>query len=406
MNNAPETVWLRAFHRQMYVDLIRAYLRDYGSQRDLARALGLTEAYVSFLLEPLRAATAPRRDTNWAAVLAVPDFEIIEAFSFLKTPSQVRAHQLAAALGTEPERRDALLYHISMAQGPSLRPEALTRMPADIARTKLATIGAVHQIAQHSPDATASKTAHARVWSMAAPLVEAIDPLGSPVEYTQALMYLHDIAQVWDLHAQALAFARRAILALSHGDIARQQRDEARQLCIVAMHSEAVSLNTLGLNAESRETIHRAARLLIRCDKPEVWHRSLLEQELTALAAVPRISIYQAEMTSEQVTSFDTTNVITEAAAGYRLLNVYTAHGSPRSILKGGKLAAQLRVLAAAPGLTPLRRVQVLRALYRYSRALADPVASSADLAACLQVTYGAALHHQQREVLREASRP
>lgn len=44
----------RLIHRQTYIDLIRAYLRDYGSQHDLARALGLSEAYASYLLAPLR----------------------------------------------------------------------------------------------------------------------------------------------------------------------------------------------------------------------------------------------------------------------------------------------------------------------------------------------------------------
>jgi hypothetical protein len=44
----------RLIHRQTYIDLIRAYLRDNGSQHDLAQALGLSEAYASYMLAPLR----------------------------------------------------------------------------------------------------------------------------------------------------------------------------------------------------------------------------------------------------------------------------------------------------------------------------------------------------------------
>lgn len=58
----------RAFHRQMYVDLIRAYLRDYGSQKDLARAMRVSEAYVSFLIEPLRQPDSVRRSPHLSVI--------------------------------------------------------------------------------------------------------------------------------------------------------------------------------------------------------------------------------------------------------------------------------------------------------------------------------------------------
>ena len=405
MNSTAEAARLRVFHRQMYVDLIRSYLQDYGSQRDLARALRLSEAYVSFLLEPLRVPGAPRPRLYWASALTAPDFEIFEAFRFLKTPSEDRARQLASVLCTESDRCDALLYHISMAQASSQQHESIRSMPGDEARDKLALTGHAHQIVQRSPDVGASKSAHAQVWSMAAPLVDAVDPLRSPLEYTQALLYLHDIAQVWDLHAQALAFARRAILALFRGDIRKQQRDEAHRLRVVSMHAEAVSLNTLGLSADSRRTVGEAMKLLDRSEESRTWQRALLEQELTALVSAPRISIYQAEKIAEDAITLGPADVIAQAAAGYRLLNIYTAHPSPRNSREGGKLAARLRTLAPSPCLTPLRRVQVLRGLYRYSRTLADSTAISMDLSECLRVTYEGSLFHQQREVLRDAGR-
>ncbi|MGH3185695.1 MAG: hypothetical protein ACRDPY_00675 [Streptosporangiaceae bacterium] len=406
MSSAAETLRLRVLHRQMYLDLIRAYLRDYGSQRDLARALGLTEAYLSFLMKPLHAAGTRRRESYWADILTRPDLEIVETFRFLKTPSEERASQLAAELCTEAERRDILRYHIAMAKASAKQHGPPTTMPLDAARSALTMIGDVHQVAAGSPDAAANRSAYARVWSLAAPLAKAIDPMRTPVEYTQALMFLHDTAQVWDRHDQALGHARRALVALSCGDIPKRQRDEAAQLRVTAMHAEAVSLNTLGLNAQALATIRQATGFLRGSYEPKVWTRSLLEQELTALASVPRMSIYQAETMADRALSLTTANAIAQVATEYRLLNIYISHASPRSLRKASQLAARLRLAAATlDNLTPLRRVQVLRALYRHSRTVAGHAAMSADLVECMKVTREANLFHQHRELLREASR-
>lgn len=406
MSSAAEILRLRVLHRQMYLDLIRAYLRDFGSQRDLARALGLTEAYLSFLIEPLHAAGTRRRESYWADMLMRPDLEIVEAFRFLKTPSEERASQLAAELCTEEERRDVLRYHIAMAQASAKEHGPPATMRVDAARSALTMIGDIYQVAAGSPDATAYRSAYTRVWSLAAPLAEAIDPMRTPVEYTQALMFLHDTAQVWDQHDQALGHARRALVALSRGEIPKGQREEADQLRVTAMHAEAVSLNTLGLNAQALVTIRQAAGPLRRSYDAEVWTRSLLEQELTELASVPRISIYQAETTADRALSLAAATAIAQVAAEYRLLNIYISHASPRSLRKAGQLAARLRLAAGTlDTLTPLRRVQVLRALYRHSRAVADREAMSADLVKCMKVTREANLFHQHRELLQEARR-
>src|SRR5579863_8541671 len=159
MSSAAETLRLRVLHRQMYLDLIRAYLRDYGSQRDLARALGLTEAYLSFLIEPLHTAGTRRREPYWADILTRPDLEIAEAFRFLKTPSEERASQLAAELCTEPDRRDTLRYHIAMAKASAKQRELPTAMPLDAARSALTMIGDVYQVAAGAPDANANRSA-------------------------------------------------------------------------------------------------------------------------------------------------------------------------------------------------------------------------------------------------------
>jgi hypothetical protein len=347
-----------------------------------------------------------RREAYWVDIMTRPDLEIVEAFRFLKTPSEERASQLAAELCSEQERREALRYHIAMSRASAKRHEPLTAIPVEVARAALALTGNAHQVALASPDATANRSAYARVWSLAAPLAEAIDPVRAPAEFAQALMFLHDTAQVWDRHEHALRYARRALVALTCGNVRKQQRDETDRLRINAMLAEAVSLNTLGLSTEAMAVAHQAIELLRYSPEPEVWTRSLLEQELTALASTRRISIYQAETTADRALSFTTANAAAQVAAECRLLNIYTAHASPRSVRQGSQLAARLRLaVASLNDLTPLRRVQVFRALYRHSRAVADKVAMSADLVNCMRVTHEANLFHQHRELLREASR-
>jgi hypothetical protein len=283
----------------MYVDLIRAYLRDYGSQRDLARALGMTEAYVSFLLEPLRAAEAKRRSLHWASVLAAPDYEIVEAFKFLKTPSEERAGQIADQLCTDTERRDVLLYHINLARRPPHHTRENITIPADQVQSSLTTIGKMHQVALFDPDALANRDAYSGVWDRATGLAEVIDPLQSPVEYAQVLMYLHDAAQVFNRPDLSLRYARKAILVLSI--IEGRVPQEAVRLRINALLAEAVSLNTLGLPVEAVAVIGQAGHTPGYRHEPESWLRSFLEQQLTAFVRSPRVSIYRAEKVNIQV---------------------------------------------------------------------------------------------------------
>ena len=160
---------LRFLHRQMYVDLIRAYLRDYGSQSDLARALGVTEAYLSFLLEPLCIAGAGRRATRWTLALGSSQVEIVEAFKFLKTPSEKRADQIASQLCTDSGRRDALRYHIDLARNASVCTlEETAALSVDQVKFSLTTLGGRHQVALFDTHPQVARAAYLDVWRMAA----------------------------------------------------------------------------------------------------------------------------------------------------------------------------------------------------------------------------------------------
>jgi hypothetical protein len=91
----------RLIHRQTYIDLIDAYLADYGTRRDLARALGVSEVYVSYLLKPLSLA-AGRPPAHWSGLLSAAGYEVAEALKFAKTPSQARAGRSPRHSGRTP----------------------------------------------------------------------------------------------------------------------------------------------------------------------------------------------------------------------------------------------------------------------------------------------------------------
>jgi transcriptional regulator with XRE-family HTH domain len=390
---------LRALHRQMYVDLIRAYLRDYGSQRDLARALGITEAYVSFLLEPFRAVEAKRRSLHWASSLRVTDYEIVEAFKFLKTPSEERAEQIADQLCTDVERRDVLLYHINLARRPSIQAREKITIPADQAQSILTTIGDIHQVALFDPDASVNRDAYSDVWDRAARLAEVIDPLRNPLEYAQVLMYLHDAAQVFNRPDLSLGYARKAILALSSLEGRVQQA--AVRLQINALLAEAVSLNTLGLTPEAMAIIGQAAHTPGYRYEPESWLRSFLEQQLTAFARSPRVSIYRAEKVTDLALNLVPSDGVIQAGIRRKLLDVCITHATARSRRKADELAVQLIGIASTDDyITPLRRAQILVTLHRYSRFINNVEEAAKFFSECMLVTKQANLFHQQQQLL------
>jgi hypothetical protein len=400
MESAAELA-LRALHRQMYADLIRAYLRDYGTQKDLARALGTSEAYVSFLLEPLRGPEMSRRSAHWSSVLTAPEREIVEAFKFLKTPSEERARQIADQLCTDIRLRDFLRQHIDLARTSAVGArKALADISGDQIQAALMTIGNTHQIALFGSDAVASRDAYLNVWDRAARLAEVIDAVRNPAEYAQTLMYLHDAAQVFNRPDLALGHARKAVLALPSPD-ARRVPEVVGRLRINALLAEAVSLNTLGLPAEAMAVMNHAAHDPEYQHEPESWLRSFLEQQLTAFKRSRRISIYRAERVADRAISLVPADDILQAGITRKLLDVYVSHATARSRRKAHQLAMQLWASTPANGsISPLRRTQILVSLHRYFRSINDSEVATECFMECMLTTKQANLFHQQRELL------
>jgi hypothetical protein len=400
----------RLIHRQTYIDLIRAYLRDYGSQHDLARALGLSEAYASYMLAPLRLGE-DRRQAHWAALLSANGEEVAEAFKFAKTPSLRRARQIADLLCTDAERQQVLLHHVALARRPSPPPvRGRVPLPDGAARAALKAVADLHHSAMHDARPWMTAVTYARVWHYAQWLSVAIDPRRTPVGYAQVLMILHDTAQVLGRADIALGHARKAIgimqsIGARSVGTGTSRADGAVRLHINARFAEVVSLNTLGLRGEAQVAIASAEPLRGYHSEPETWLRSFLEEQLKSATGFPRASIYEAERTADRALHLVPDDVILRAGVTRGLMDIYLARPTARNRRKAERLADLLwPVVNPASGISPLRRAQILRTLARYSRLMKDTARTAAIVSECLRVTADANLIHQRHELLREFS--
>ncbi|MFC6087571.1 hypothetical protein [Sphaerisporangium aureirubrum] len=388
----------RVVHRQTYIDLIRAYLRDYGSQRRLARALGMSDAYLSYLLEPLHGGGG-----HWSAALTAPAREVAEAFKFAKTPSERRAREIADTLCDDADRRDALLEHIELA-----RATAVPRRPAallaghDVAAA-VARAGDLHHRALTVRDGEATRVAYGQVWAGARGLPDAIDPGRHPLAHVQALLFLHDTAQVLGRLDLALGFARRATRVLSCVEHARS--DLSIRLEINTIFAEIVTLNSLGLTRQARTAIARAETMTGYAHEPGVWLRSILEERLNAMRGTRRLSVFDAESTADHALATVPDDPTLRAGVVRRLVDVYLFHATPRSMRRAGHLAGDLRAALARTGLSPLRRTQILGTLVRHARATGDAATASELFTEWLRVTGEAGLRHQRQKLAGELTR-
>jgi hypothetical protein len=393
----------RLIHRQTYIDLIRSYLADYGSQRNLARALGLSEPYLSYLLEPVRRADRGQRE-HWSALLSAAGYEAAEAFKYVKTPSEARAQQIAGLLGCDSDRREALLEEVRLARRARRPPRFAQPMPDSQATAALRVIGDIHQTALYSTAELQTASSYARVWELAQGLPASIDPACNPAEFAQVLMFLHDTAQALGRADLALGFARRAIGALPVPPGATREPAPVTRLRVNALLAEAVSLNTLGLHRFALLSVAYAQSLPGLGEEPATWQRSLHEQRLTAMAWQPRVSRYEADAVADQARSLVPGDLVLQAGITRRLLDVYLARLAGRASRRADQLADELQeVSPTGAAISPMRRAQILRTLARYHQQRKTSQDTTEQLISeCLRITTEANLIHERAELIRE----
>ncbi|MGW7613476.1 hypothetical protein ACWGKW_40790 [Streptomyces sp. NPDC054766] len=396
---------LRMFHRQMYIDLVHAYLEDYGTQRQLARALGVQDVHISNLLEPFRQFREGRReDAYWGDSVGILQVEVGEALKFLKTPSRLRAQQIADSLCSDRERRAVLLDHMRLAaeRSPTFAASMLNPVDREELAEDIRAIGKLHSVALSGIRPEDTRIAYSQVWDSAGRAISRVDPRLFPIEYAQILMFLHDAASVLGRHDLALQDARQALLVLSGSCAdAGESRDYVERFRINALLAEVVTLNNMGLRDGALVVLERAKEAPWYTMETEHWKRSFLEESLKSMIATPRSAIRDAEQAAEEACDLAGRRTQQWKGTQSKLLDVYVARGSIR---KADHLADEL-ARSELDSLSPLYGVRVLRSLARYYKARTDSGSVLNSLVKAAAIAASANLTHQSEEIRRQVER-
>jgi predicted transcriptional regulator len=387
----------------MYIDLARAYLADYGSQSELARALGISNAALSYILKPWDPMGTGRRYEPWGGSSELLVEDVSNALKQLKVPSNLRARQISQELCSDSERREALTHHMELARDrdPATFGGLEDPLAPDETAEVIRVIGEIHAVALQGFGAQDARVAYSQVWESARQVIRRIDPIGFPVEYAQILMFLHDAASVMNRHDLALQSAGQALLALKGTSARGSSEDYLERLRINAVLAQVVTLNNLGLPGDAQEVVIRAKGLPGYRIESEHWRRSLREQQLKSMASTPRISkILHAERVADEALALAGNRLSQQVGVQSHLLNVYTAHESMR---KAARIMNQLAEVNEND-LQPLYRIRMLRALARYRQAVGDCRSAEKLLLRGEGIALSADFVHQEEEIRRQAS--
>jgi hypothetical protein len=335
-----------------------------------------------------------RKEASWIEVVGSATHELAEAQKYLKTPTASRAVVIAEELGSDAEHRELLLHHIDGSRRRRPPPREVDRgMDPDEIDEAMLHLGTRHEVALNGLDTLATRDAYDDVFVTAATIAGRIDPLRHSYPYVQVMLYLHDAASVLDRHDLGLSAARRALLVLAGLPRRGSQGDLWARFWTNSLLAEVVSLNNLGLAGDALRLTQCAEREPGYTVEPAIWQRSFLEQRLGAIAVQPRSSVYLAESTADKALRL-ADSVATQARINGKLIDVYLAHATTRSVRRAARLASDLHNTLMEP-LTPLRHVIALRTLARYWRAAGDHANAVSLHTAAMDMATAGNLRHQ-----------
>lgn len=370
----------RAWHRLMYIHLVRAVLHEQGlSQHDLAQLLGIKDSFLSGLLAPPSALGRKR------------------------TPTPELATRLASVLCPDPARRDLLLYHLRAArEEPAVQAPRHSWLTPDEIGAALTTLEHLHETANFAAIPEEAQGACEQLWEHGQQVAARIDPQRHSLARVRALLYLLDAACMLDRADAALHWAREALLLLREAMVPPRDVAYRDWLLVNAARGETIALNNLGLAALARERAQRTAGLRGVQAEPTFWLPLVCADHLNALKKLPRFAISEAECVYERAAVLTQAQSIRQILLDNSLAEVYLAHGTRRSMRKALPLIIQGHALAdTASFLGPLHRVKLLRTAARYLWQEGDRGEWTALMHRCLRLIHSAGLRHQLAQLRR-----
>jgi hypothetical protein len=375
-------------HRVAYTALLRSVLKEPGSKERLARAAGISQQYLSYLLNPADGRTLTFR-----------------------IPSPRVANQIAGALPADRALREDVRQHMHLASQRQL--SRVRAMPAQLSGGELQAqvdeLGAAHHHATFLAGPGEARAGYRAVRDVTRDLLEAIRPERNAMSFVELCFLLHDVQCVLDRPGDAVYAARRARFVVG----AMRERDVSREYLLQrrmqAIRAEAVAYHNLGLDRMAYERCAEAEDLArAEHEEPdELLH--VYRDQLSALAGTSRFALGEvaylagrvrrlAERRSDQLDPL--WSLLTRRSEAV----AYLRHGK---VQQAGKLVEELLDQAPhVPMMGPLHHAVLLRAAASVWWAMGDTSRWEMTARALVVLAGTAGLGHQIWAMRQEFGEP
>lgn len=380
-----ERVHVVQLHREVYIAILDSVLRTPGSKRHLAKQIGITPQYLSFLLNT----------------------QTDNPYSF-RPPSFRVAEKIANALPLPSEQRLNLLKHMYLAgeRASQVVDTLRSELPARPIEDYLGELRKAHDEATFAIDAQRAKTLYLTVRDISQVLLKHSVLYTYPLHAVEVCMILHDAQCVLNCAEDALYLAKlaRAIMSsLDRCDYRDKERFDSFQ--IRSFRAEAVAYGNLQLFREAYDCCLQAERSEAMRYQFELALPQLNRDKIKALYGQPRFALSEAEELAIQVRKICDRGRDELDPLWVFLVNQFLgrAYLQYHNLKKAGKLLrAQFEQMERIPHLGPLHRTMFLKtyAWYRYDEG--DYIEWEHLITKALKCAFNAGLTHQISEMRQE----
>jgi len=369
-------------HREVYIATLKSLLQEKASKRQLAEQIGITQQYLSYLLNA----------------------QTDDPYSF-RIPSPKVAEKIANALPLESEQREHLLKHIYLARDgtsqitSTLRSELLAHPLEDV----LKELRDAHQEANFATDPQIARIKYLVIRDTCKMLLEHAVLYTYPLNTVEVCLLLHDAQCILNRTADALYHAKLARAVID--SLSYNKADDKERLCsyqIQILRAEARAYCDLRLYREAYETCLQAETSDAMRYQAEDCRPQLYRDKLQALCRKPRFALSEAEGLVARVRTI-CDGADNELAARWLfmadqyLARAYLNHYN----LKKAKrlLSAILTQMDAIPHLGPLHQTMFLKTYARFRWLEGDSAEWEYFLRRALTSAMDAGLTHQISDI-------
>ncbi len=372
-------------HREVYIAILNSTLQEPGSKRGLAQHIGISQQYLSYLLNP----------------------ETDDLYNS-RIPSSKVAGKIANALPLEHEQREHLLEHMYLARDctshitQTLRSELLARPIEHF----LKELRDADQEANFATDPRISRTKYLMIRDTCKVLLQHPILYTSPLNTVEVCLLLHDVQCILNRTEDALYHAKlaRAIMdSLSRNDYSRE-RERFDSYHIEGFRAEARAYSDLRLYQEAYDTCLEAEASDAMRYQSETCIPQLYRDKLQALCRKPRFALSEAEGLVAKVRAICDSANNDLAPRWLFMTNQYLARAylNHHNIKKAKKLLTHLfQQINTIPHLGPLHQTMFLKTYAQFRWEEGDSTEWEYFLKLALTSAMDAGLAHQISDIRR-----